>query len=196
MTTTKSGFALQARPFSSIPTLIPQFVDGKFTGNPYKAELVLFRGPAGGARMHVWFAPDPRPHNHPWLYIDCKVLHGEYKSLEYVVNEDSTFVEKIIHLTPNSPMHHVVHQAFHQVVEVSPGTISIMSFGQTLGDGKQWGNLVIEDKISRYEPNSLQPGFLDALRHLNPHIRPIEWEDPYKNLPVPDVNSLMEEAGL
>lgn len=201
MTTTKTGQALQARPFTSQVTLIPAFHDGAFTGRPYKAEQVLLRSPAGGARLHVWFEADPRPHNHPWEWIACKVLHGFYQAVEYVpdptaLSPQPRYSEHAVDIKVGDPEHWLSHDMFHQVVSVEPGTVSVMSFGPIIGDGKQWGNLVKEGASYRYEPNSLQPGFLDALRHLNPHMRPPEWVDPYAAMPIPDVQALMAEAGL
>lgn len=195
--TTKTGQALHARPFASKVTLIPHFVNGEFTGKPYKAELVLFRSSDAGARLHVWFAADPRPHNHPWEHITCKVLHGSYTAVEYfdTAKPDEFNVHEVT-LNADSDEHSLNHDSFHQVVKVEPGTISVMSFGATVGDGKQWGNLIVGEGKYKYEPNSLQPGFLDALRHLNPHMRPADWVDPYAHLPAVDVNELMAETGL
>ena len=125
--TTKTGQALQVRPFVSSSTLIPAFENGVFTGLPYKAELVLFRGANGGARQHVWFQADPRPHNHPWAWIDCKVLVGKYTSVEYIPNDAGSYDERTITLNAGDPEHRLVYEAHHQVVLVEPGTISVMS---------------------------------------------------------------------
>lgn len=196
--TTKTGQPLQARPFTSKPpTLIPSFQEGVFTGRAYKAEVVLMRSPDGGARQHVWFEADPRPHNHPWKYIDCKVLHGEYTAVEYRPDGNGGYTEHEVTLRAGDPEHRVNYETHHQVTKVAPGTVTVMSFGPIIGDGKQWGNLVKDGETYRYEPNSSPPGFLDALRHLNPHMpRPEGWVDPYAHMPVPDVQELMASAGI
>ena len=193
---TVTGQSLQTRPFKSSVVLIPQIlIGGIFTGLPYKAELVLMRGELGGARQHVWFAPDPRPHNHPWEYIDCKIIKGQYTSKEYVTNND-TFDHKIVQLHEGDPEHRVLHSTYHQVYSVTPGTISIMSFGKTIGDGQQWGHLTDNNGVHSTYPNTPDPVFLNALRHLNPSIRPIGWEDPFDNMPVPSIDELMNDCGL
>ncbi|HET7505057.1 MAG TPA: hypothetical protein VFK02_28760 [Kofleriaceae bacterium] len=194
--TTRTGQALQVRPFASRPTLIPQLVNGEFTGKPYKAELVLLRGMEGGGRLHVWFTPDPRPHNHPWSWIGCKVLSGRYVSTEYVPDGAGGYTVRTVTLSAGDPEHRVDHHTHHQVFEVEPGTVSVMTFGPVIGDGKQWGNLVETAGGYRVEPSCVPSSFLDALRHLNPHVRPDGWADPYAHLPVPDVDELMAAAGL
>jgi hypothetical protein len=148
----------------------------------------------GGARLHVWFEPDPRPHNHPWKEIDCKIVHGSYRSVEYHPSTDGQYAARDVVLRAGAVEHRLDHEVFHQVVSVEPGTVSVMTFGPVIGDGKQWGHLVKDGSSYRYEPNTLQPGFLDALRHLNPHMRPSDWVDPYAAMPIPDVQDLMEKA--
>ncbi len=194
--TTKTGQPLQSKPFAALPTLIPAFENGAFTGGAYKAELVLLRGVEGGARLHVWFGHDQRPHNHPWKWIDCKVLCGGYSAVEYTPNGSGSYNERRVELNAGDPEHRLNHETHHQIVEIKPGTVTVMSFGPTIGDGKQWGNLVKTDEGFRYEANTMQPGFLDALRHLNPHLRPEGWNDPYAEMPVPNVQELMAAAGL
>lgn len=193
---TKTGQALQVKPFVSKPTLIPEFVSNEFTGKAYKAELNLMRSLEGGARLHVWFGPDRRPHNHPWRYIVCKVIHGGYTAIEYVPDGTGGYTERIVRLRAGDPEHRVEHETHHQVLEVEPGTVSTMCFGPVIADGKQWGNLVKDGDSFRYEPNSSPAGFLDAMRHLNPHMRPEGWVDPYAHIPVVDVNESIASVGL
>lgn len=190
--TTKTGQKLQSLPFTSVPTLIPSFSEGKFTGRAYKAEMVLLRSPEGGARQHVWIEPDPRPHNHPWEYIDCKVVWGSYRAVEYRPNASGGYDESLVVLRAGDPEHRLTHDAFHQVIEVMPGTVSLMTFGPIVGDGKQWGHLVGNKEAGWWqEPNTTPPGFLDALRHLNPHMRPADWVDPYAAMPLETVHELV-----
>ena len=195
--TTKTGQRLLAPAFSSTPTLIPCFREGKFTGRAYKAELVLLRSTEGGARQHVWFEPDPRVHNHPWEFIDCKVLWGRYVAVEYRPNGSGGYDEVSVELRAGDPEHRLTHGSFHQVREVTPGTVSVMSFGPVVVDGKRWGHLVGSKEDGwQYEPNTMQPGFLDALRHLNPHMRPAaDWLDPFSEYPVPTVQELVTGGG-
>jgi hypothetical protein len=124
------------------------------------------------------------------------VLRGSYTAVEYVPDGNGGYTERQVTLAGGDAEHRVEYETHHQVVEVEPGTVTLMSFGSVVGDGKQWGNLVKEGDAYRYEPNSSPPGFLDALRHLNPHMRPDGWVDPYADMPVPDINELMTSVGL
>jgi hypothetical protein len=197
--TTSSGGPLQQRPFTTRPTIIPQLgPDGRWNGNIVKVELVLLRGLDGGAREHLWIGPDPRLHNHPWTYIDCKILRGQYTALECVPDGNGGFTDREVTLCAGDPEYRVLHETYHQIVQVEPGTISVMSFGPVIGDGKQWGHLAKgEDGIYRHDPAvNTANEFVNALRHCNPHMRPDGWEDPYADLPVPDLNELMASVGL
>ena len=201
--TTKLGQPLQALPFTSRPLIMPQFdAEGNFTGKPYKIELVLLRGLQGGARQHLWLAPDPRPHNHPWEWISCQVVRGSYTAIEYTPSNSGgpadVYRSSQVTLTPRSGAHTLAHHVHHQVVSVEPGTVSIMTFGPIVGDGKQWGHLKLGGSLadSRFltgtiDMNTTNPAFLDALRHMNPHIRPLLWHDPYAEFPVPSVEELV-----
>lgn len=196
--TTTSGQPLQSRPFSMKPIIIPQFVNGKFTGKVCKIEMVLLRSLDGGARQHVWLAPDIRPHNHPWEFIDCKVLYGGgYTATEWIPNDDGTYTERVTTLRPGDPEHRVTHKEYHQITEVVPGTVTVMTFGPVVGDGRQWGHLVKDaDGNWAHDSNTNQEGYLDAMRHFNPHMQPAGWVDPYAHLPVPTVEELLASVGL
>ena len=200
--TTMSGQPLQTRLFAATPTLIPQMgSDGRWNGRIVKVELVLLRGLDGGARMHLWLGPDPRPHNHPWHWIDCKVVRGSYVAIEYVPDGEGGYDERVIPLSAGNPEHRVQHDTHHQIVSVQPGTLSVMSFGSVVGDGKQWGHLVKDANGFCYEPapsvgSSSPGGYIDALRHCNPHLRPVDWADPYADMPVPDVNTVVDGLNI
>jgi len=195
--TTTSGAPLQTRPFSSKPTLIPQLGDdGRWNGKIVKVEMVLLRSLEGGARQHLWLIPDPRPHNHPWKWIDCKVLRGSYMAMEYIPDGKGGFNERGIVLDAGDPEHRLLHDEHHQIVQVVPGTISVMSFGPVVGDGKQWGHLVKNGDAYTYEPTKPMSGFVDALWHCNPHLRKEGWVDPYAEQPVPDLDALMASVGV
>lgn len=202
--TTSTGQALLSLPFMSMPLLIPSFdAGGEFTGEPYKAELVLARSHLGGARMHVWFKPDPRPHNHPWALISSRVIHGWYRSIEHrpIPLDERTpvpehqFSEHHVVLREGDDEHIVRYTTYHQLVEIMPGTVSLMSFGPVVGDGKQWGHLVrAADGTMKHEPNVPNPKFLDAMRHLNPHTRPEGWVDPYASFPTVSLQDLIKRT--
>jgi hypothetical protein len=197
MSTTKTGQAQTVRAFSGVPTMIPQFVDGMFTGQPYKVEQVLYRDADGGARQHLWLAPDARPHNHPQQWIACACLHGWYRAIEYHRIGEGEYQERHVTLRSGTPEHLVEHDVYHQIVEVFPGTVTVMRYGPTIGDGKDWANLIV--RTSPRQPytvdrNTNQPGFLDALRHLNPYMRPSGWVDPYCAMIVPTIDSLFAAA--
>lgn len=196
--TTTSGQPLQTKPFTSKPTIIPQFIDGKFTGKVCKVELVLARSLDGGARMHVWFSNDPRPHNHPWRWIDCKVVRGEYTATEYYphATDPTGYMSFDVTLKAGEMDHRVGHKTYHQITSVVPGTISIMTFGPVIGDGKQWGNLDVSGKVYFHDSNINVDGYLDAMRHFNPHMQPAGWVDPYAHLPVPTVEELLASVGI
>jgi hypothetical protein len=197
--TTTSGQPLQAKPFATKPTIIPRFIDGVFTGQVCKIELVLMRSLDGGARQHVWFSNDPRPHNHPWEWIDCKVLRGQYTAREYFPADilPSKYSECDTTLKAGQSEHRLMHNEYHQIVSLIPGTVTIMSFGPVVGDGKQWGHLVKStDGVYCHDSNTNQEGYLDAMRHLNPHMRPAGWNDPYSDLPLPTVDELLISVGL
>ena len=195
MDTTTSGAPLQTPPLSSKPTLIPQLdTAGGWTGKIVKVEQVLLRGLGGGARMHFWVEPDPRPHNHPWDWIDCKVIHGGYRALEYrpVDGHPREYIEREVELLAGMGEHRLLHREHHQIVVVIPGTVSVMTFGPVVGDGRQWGHLFKEGGHYRYEQAVPMGGFVDALRHCNAHVpRPPEWADPYVKLPVPALEDVL-----
>jgi hypothetical protein len=195
--TNTSGHLLLQKPFLTRPTVIPQFLDNKWTGKVFKIEQVLARSLDGGAKQHVWLAPDPRPHNHPWAWIDCKILRGSYTAMEYIPNGDGTFTEVTVTLRAGDPEHRLVHGAYHQIVEVEPGTITVMSFGPIVGDGRQWGNLVKNaEGVWVHDSNINIDGYLDVMRHFNPHLQPAGWVDPYAHLPVPTLEELLATVGL
>lgn len=198
-TTTTSGQSLITSPFSSKPTIIPQFLDNKFTGKCYKIEQVLYRDLNGGAKQHIWFNPDPRPHNHPWEWIECKVIRGWYKADEWLDDEYETFSINTLTLSFGETRR-LYHSDYHQITEVEPGTVSIMSFGPVVGDGKQWGHLKKDETSGKWvhDSNTNQEGFIDALWHMNPHmIKNPSWVDPYKDVfPVQSVEELLKSVGL
>lgn len=195
--TNTSGHPLLQRPFCTKPTVIPQFLENKWTGKVFKIEQVLARSLDSGAKQHVWLAPDPRPHNHPWAWIACKLLRGSYTAMEYVPNGDGSFTEIQTTLRAGDPEHVLVHNAYHQIVEVEPGTVSLMTFGSVVGDGRQWGNLVKDEYGAWVHDSNINiDGYLDVMRHFNPHLRPDGWVDPYAHLPVPTVEELLTSAGL
>lgn len=197
MSTNTSGQPLQTRPFTTKPTIIPQLgPDGRWNSKVVKIELVLLRGLDGGARQHLWIGPDPRPHNHPWEWIDCKVLRGGYTAVEYLPDGNGGYTETTIILRAGDPEHRVDYNTHHQIVEVEPGSITLMSFGPIVGDGRQWGHLVKKGDSYAYEPAQPMGSFVDALRHCNPHLRPEGWVDPYADMPVPDLQELMTAVGL
>jgi hypothetical protein len=199
--TTTSGAPLITPPFASKPTLIPQLdADGIWNGKIVKIEQVLFRSLEGGARLHVWLMPDPRPHNHPWAYIDCVVIRGGYTAIEYIPdgkNNGSSYDECEVTLGPGDCDHRLYHFVHHQIVSVEPGTISIMTFGPVVGDGKQWGHLKkTEEGLYCYEIAKPMGGFVSALWHCNPHLRPEGWNDPYASEPIPVLQDLLASVGL
>lgn len=210
--TTKTGMPLRVRPFSAMPTMIPEFIDGEFTGNPYRIEGVLVRadgkpetdedpGDGGGARMHVWLAPDRRTHNHPWRRIYCKVVRGWYTARESRLgSEADIWIDTTTTLRAGDPEHVVDHDTYHEVVEVEPGTVSIMTFGPVVGSASNWGHLIAptDERPSRWhDSDTNQPGFRDALLHLNPHMkRPSDWVDPYAHMAAPCIDDVLTSVGL
>lgn len=196
--TTLTGAPLQSRPFSSLPTLIPHLgPDGRWSGGIVKVEQVLLRSPEGGARAHLWIQPDLRPHNHPWRRITCRVIRGSYRAREWLPFTFGDYREQVIELTPESHEHSVDHATYHQVEEVRPGTVSIMSFGAIVGDGKQWGQLALKPSGRHVpEPAMQVDGFVDALRHCNPHLRPGGWTDPYADQRVPTLDEVLASVGM
>ena len=226
--TTTSGAPLQTQPFTTTPTLIPQLgPDGRWNGKIVKIEQVLLRGLGGGARLHLWIEPDPRPHNHPWEWIACKVIRGQYVAIEYhpnhrvrpvenweggdatqrmlsrvpqtaeeVASPKGSYTERKIMLLAGDPENLVDHETHHQITSIEPGTISVMSFGPVVGDGKQWGHLTKSGDAYVYELAQPMGSFVDALRHCNPHMRPEGWADPYEDMPVPNMQELMASVGV
>ncbi len=214
--TTKTGQPLITAPFAAQPILIPEFRAGKFTGMPYKIERVLRRGDPetdeggdpeteeGGAREHLWFAPDLRPHNHPWTRIWCKVLHGWYRANEWRdIDGAGQWDDRIVTLRAGDPEHVVDHDTYHAVIEVMPGTHTVMTFGAATGEGamrgRDWNHLEVPENGDGMGFHIVSPAvdgeFMDAYRHLNPSVkRPEGWVDRYAHMPVPTIESLI--AGL
>lgn len=167
-------------------------IGGVFTGRPFRADQVLYRDARGGARLHVWFGSDDRIHNHPWEWIECKVIRGSYYSEEYRREPGKAYYdyERLPRRSlPQDPSYRIGHDVFHRVISVAPRTVSVMVFGPQVNDGKQWGHLVnvkptFQDSavyFADYECSSENPefpAFLDAMRYLNPHMRPPGWACP------------------
>lgn len=196
MKLTSAGLSMSVAPFAGLPTFIPHIEeDGAFRGGVYKVEQTLFRGPEGGARVHLWLKPDPRMHNHPWSSITCHLLRGWYEAEEIrpiwgsIVPADAQPIR--VRMMRSSHPHLLLHQDYHRVVQVEPGTISLMEFGPEVGDGKQWSNLELIEGVWT-KTRTTPPAFLDALRHLNPRVRPADWRDPYESLPIPTVQDLLD----
>lgn len=187
MNKTSAGLPTTIQPFEGQITLIPHLVDDEFHGEVYKVEQVIFRDERGGARLHLWFQPDPRMHSHPWAWIDCRVIRGSYMS--HVLNPVSGEMSDVV-VRPGAPTRLEGHM-FHQIHTVEPGTLSLMEFGPQIGDGKGWSNIRLVNGVWKNYPTT-PDSFLSALRHLNPRLRPEAWQDPYAHYPVPSVADLLK----
>lgn len=201
---TSTGAPTRIRPFLGIPTMVPEFVDGEFTGGIYKVEEKFFYDGVHGLRIHAWIKADPRIHNHPWEQIHCTVIRGGYTAKEYRRYDDCNYREDTVILKVGDT-HTVPHDVFHQVVDVFPGTITLMRFTREVRNGPgDWGHLTLDPVggFSTYTQAANAPlvdgkGFLPALQHLNPHLRPkTDWVDVYAEFPVPTLDEVLKSVGL
>lgn len=179
-TVTTSGHSAIFKPFSGLPTLIPALNNGKFEGKVLKVERTGYRNELGGVKEHLWFMPDPHLHNHPWEFISCSVIHGWYRATEYHPNGTGGFhkYEKI--MRTGDPAHIVPHDVYHQVDEVAKDTFSVMTFGPVAGDLANWKYLNPNSDGTFTEESPVPSAeYLNALRHLNPHVRPDGWVTPF-----------------
>ena len=197
---TTAGLPVNILPLTGQPVLLPYIrPDGTFENEVYKVEQPIFRNTSRGARLHLWLMPDPRMHNHPWEWIDCRILKGKYTAEEIdmlpVAGEDGV-------MTPSSPLRKatldddsrsriVEYNTYHRVVKVEPGTVSLMEFGPEVGDGKQWFNAEQDESGTWRRTKTTPPIFLGALRHLNPRLRPADWKDPFAYFSVPTIEELL-----
>lgn len=201
---TTAGLARDILPLTGQPVLLPYIrPDGTFENEVYKVEQVIFRSASRGARLHLWLMPDPRMHNHPWEWIDCRILKGKYTAEEIKMSpgadEDGVMtptskLRKVI-LDEDTPRSHIVeYDTYHRVVKVEPGTVSLMEFGPEVGDGKQWHNAEQDDAGTWRRTKTTPPIFLGALRHLNPRLRPADWKDPFAHFSIPTIEELLGKA--
>lgn len=216
-TKTSTGAATRIRPFSAVPTMIPEFSNGVFTGRVYKVERKLFYNGIMGAREHLWLLADPRIHSHPWTKIRCVVMNGWYKAKEYSPDENGKYVVTEVFLQAGDAPHDVPENTFHQVYEVLPGTVSMMFFTEEVEGGpSDWGHLIPDgyryEKVVNTPSVPGQPGFFAALQHLNPHLRPRlkdpegrvypsgvvdpHWVDVYQHMSVPTLDQILKSVDL
>lgn len=129
-------------------------------GTAYKSELTLFRDAEETVKLVFWYAPDPRPtpHTHPWPFAS-RILHGGYKEERYSLS--GQYLESRVYRAGDvniCPMH-----APHRVVEVLPGTVTLMECGQ---DSGAWHEVVNGDLV---EPDST--AFREHFGKMNPFPR-------------------------
>lgn len=151
---------------SSAWTLIPD----ELSGEAYKAELTLSKTRGWTVKLNCWLAPDrrggeiARPHNHPWdflsrtldgVLVEDRVERGDDGQLRH-----ETGVEHRV-----GALNRVGRQTFHEVIDVRPGTLTLMMCGP---DMSSWGYL---DADGGYTDAELPAGFTDRLWELNPHQR-------------------------
>ena len=163
-TTTTGGLALTAAKLVTPPIHIPNE-----TGGSYKTELVLERDPKKGTVKILWWHEDdprPEPHNHPWDFTS-DILGGGYTELRYwigpgnvVLRETKTYRVGDRNVLPRT--------IYHVVTNVLPGTVTRLICGEAT-PGNKWGYLNIETGV--HTEAEADPGFIDKLRALNPHLR-------------------------
>lgn len=170
------GLALSRRRFLSARswTVIP---DGQ--GRPSKAELTLFTPKknlqAGRTLLNVWLAPDIRrpgmawPHGHPADFDSQIVYGGGYTEMRYGRNASGVWSAEHTYRLGQCNLFPV--DLFHEVVDVAPGTVSIMRWDRVVRPGG-WGNLhVVTGEFTLTRPD---PVFRAMLRALNPQ-HPGRW---------------------
>ncbi|MFD0884878.1 hypothetical protein ACFQ08_09995 [Streptosporangium algeriense] len=142
------------------------------TGLPYKAELTVREHPAGTLRrVNVWYGPDrrggarPQPHSHPWPF-EARILTGGYAEDRYALADDQVNATLgVIHAS--GATNDIPRDLYHEVVDVEPGTLTLM-VATARGVRGGWGYLCV-DSGTVTPALAPTPGFLAALRDLNPH---------------------------
>lgn len=147
-------------------TLIPD----EITGAPYKAELTLAKTAGMTAKLNLWLLPDRRggeaskPHNHPWDFVS-QSLDGLLVEDRVVRGDDGELVYQHGVEHPVGDLNRVGREVYHEVVDVRPGSLTLMLCGPGMGP---WGYL---DADGNFTPAELPAGFNKRLRALNPHQR-------------------------
>ena len=184
------------RPFSDIPTLIPEFRENVFTGGVSKIERKLYCNGYTAAYEYVWLQAESHPHQR--FDIAYTILNGWYKVREYTPNGSGGWVVSEVYMQEGDAPYDVSKHTRYQIYEVMPGTITLVTiWSVTEGEGS---DLSVPDL------------FLAALQHLNPHMRPKlkdpegrtypsgvrdpAWVDVYAHFPVPTLNDILTSVGL
>lgn len=160
-------------------TVVP---DG--TGRPSKAELCVHR-PAellpGRTLLNLWLAPDIRrpgmawPHGHPADFTS-EIIYGAgqagagYTEVRY--GRNATGVWSTERSYRQGEVNTFALDDFHEVVDVAPGTLSIMRWGPIVRPSG-WGNL--NPETGEFSLTGPDPVFLAYLAALNPQ-HPNRWQ--------------------
>lgn len=141
-------------------------------GELSKAELTLVRSPELTAKLNVWYRADrrggerPLPHNHPWTTFTSAILSDGYREDRYW-RDDFGHVHADLGVEHRGPgaANTVDHDLFHEVVEVEPGTMTLMVCDR--GRRGDWGHLDVDTGADILG----QPvaDFDDMFRALNSH---------------------------
>jgi hypothetical protein len=169
------GIALSRKRFLTARswTVVP---DGE--GRPSKAELTLLRPKRllpGRTLLNLWLAPDIRqpgtawPHGHPADFESEIVYGGGYTEMRYGRNASGIWSAE--HTYRLSQRNLFPLDLFHEVVDVAPGTLSIMRWDQIVRPGG-WGNLNID--TGEFTLTKPDPAFRAMLRAVNPQ-HPGRW---------------------
>lgn len=141
-------------------------------GKLSKVELTLVNTRDLTARVNVWYCEDtrgdgrPMPHNHPWTTFTSAILTQGYREDRYW-RDDFGNVESDPGVEHRSGSNNIVdHDLFHEVVEVEPGTMTLMVCER--GRRGDWTHL----NVDTGEDIDGQPvdGFDEMFAALNGHL--------------------------
>ncbi len=178
-----AGLPMNTTVQATCPIHIPSLI----TSLPYKTEIREFFLPEGvemvlkpeeetfiisEIKRNFWHGEDDRMHNHPWKFFLTQIISGGYTEIRgQKVNGEFDAIRCKL---KEGDWNIVYHDTFHKVVNVQPGTKTIMYCGPRVGQDEdkepgEWGYLDMNGEYFKAEKDMR---FLELFWQFNPFMRP------------------------
>lgn len=168
---TSSGIDTTQPLLGALPFLVP---NEKGTA-PFKVELTLFRDPKiGTLKFNVWYEDDDRtPHNHPWGEFWAQCFWGGYTEERWWFDDNGARHDETVEIRAGD-VNHVPAGVYHRVVNVTPGTLTMMLTTASLGEDNPWGYLEPDNGDRQYPWNEHHSNetFGQRMMAIKPKIDP------------------------